>query len=664
MPGKTQRKTEQDIIPFYRGANLARSSRFRQYLALAIILLAAACFRFYGLDWDRGFLFHPDERKIVLVAAGLHWPSNALELFSPGSPLSPQFFAYGSFPIYLLRALNGIATSAPMAWVGQFAVPWNDPNLVPLALLGRMLSGLFDLGTIILIFLLARRLYDARVGLYAAACCAVTVQQIQLSHYYTVDTLLTFFVVATVLFAARFADTRARRDAVYMAVAFGLAMATKISAAPLVVPIVVAVVKAVGDLSPKGRGERTADLSPGPSPKGRGEPSSPFLLGKGARGFGRLTSWLTPLWQARRKLAKVFAVSLGVFIVTQPYVLIDPISYFGQVGTESLVARGWLDYPYTRQFADTIPFLYQIWQSSVWGMSLPLGILAWGGGALFAWQAWHRRAWRDGFVLSWALVYFVIIGGQYAKYPRYLLPLLPFLFLMAAAAGSRVVGRAARASLYALAGLAIFAALIYSIAFTSIYSGEHPWLQVSDWIYRNIPAGSAIANEHWDDVLPLSLRGGGGEHNASDYRIQTLPMYDADGPAKLATMVETLTTSDYIILASPRLYATIPRLPQRYPLASRYYRLLFQGRLGFELVEFARHDPSLGRVTLIDDPVSSAGLELPAALAAYERGAGVWDWGRADESYTVYDHPMPLVFKKTHALARDELSALLATPDK
>ncbi|HEX7588942.1 MAG TPA: glycosyltransferase family 39 protein, partial [Anaerolineae bacterium] len=168
---------------------------------LAVILLVAACFRFYGQDWDRGYLFHPDERKIVLVAAGLHWPSNISEFFSPDSPLSPQFFAYGSFPIYLLRALNVLAPAAP----AEIAVPWGDPNLVPLALLGRTLSGLFDLGTVVLIFLLACQLYDSRAGLIAAACCAVSVQQIQLSHYFTVDTLLTFFVVATLLFAGRLA---------------------------------------------------------------------------------------------------------------------------------------------------------------------------------------------------------------------------------------------------------------------------------------------------------------------------------------------------------------------------------------------------------------------------------------------------------------------------
>ncbi len=610
------------------GLPLSRSP----YLGLAVILLIAACFRFVGLDWDRGYLFHPDERKLLLVTSGLGLPANLQELLSPDSPLNPKFFAYGSFPIYLLKALSAFAPAA------ADAVPWRYTNLVGLALLWRALSGVFDLGTIALMFLFARRLFSARVGLVAAACIAVTVLHIQLAHFYTVDTLLTFFVVATIFFAARFADTVTRGDALMMAITFGLAMATKISAAPLVVPITFAVVRATYHEDTKAQRK---------------------LVGR-LRAFVPL--WLIPIWRVRGTLARIFGVALAVFFVTQPYVLLDPIRYFGQVGTESLVARGWLDFPYTRQFADTLPFLYQIAQSSVWGFGLPLGIFAWGGSALFVWQWWRSRDWQSGFILSWALVYFVIIGGQYAKYPRYLLPLAPFLFLMAAVAMSRIAQRALRFTFYVFASAAVFAAFVYSLAFTSIYAREHPWLQISDWIYQNIPAQSTIAIEHWDDVLPLSIRAAGVDRAPIEYHEQVLPMYDADDATKVRTLTDTLTASDYIILASPRLYATITRLPARYPISSRYYRLLFGGQLGFDLVAFARNDPRVGGVTIADDPISSVGLNVPPLLAESARGAGVWSWGRADESFTVYDHPMPLVFKKTRALTSAEIQLLLTSP--
>ncbi len=93
-----------------------------------------------------------------MVASDLRLPANPLEFFSTESPLNPKFFAYGSFPIYLLRWLSAFAPPVSMN------VPWRE-DLVAMALLGRALSALFDLGTIAMTFLLARRLYDATVGL-------------------------------------------------------------------------------------------------------------------------------------------------------------------------------------------------------------------------------------------------------------------------------------------------------------------------------------------------------------------------------------------------------------------------------------------------------------------------------------------------------------------
>src|SRR5512141_1850750 len=99
-----------------------------QSVALGVILLVAASFRFYGLLWDGGYLFHPDERKIVLVASGLALPPSLGEALSPRSPLSPQFFAYGSFPIYLLRALSAFAPT------GAYNVPDRQDQFVALGI--------------------------------------------------------------------------------------------------------------------------------------------------------------------------------------------------------------------------------------------------------------------------------------------------------------------------------------------------------------------------------------------------------------------------------------------------------------------------------------------------------------------------------------------------
>ena len=609
-------------------------------LVLAVILVVAAAFRFYGLAWDGGYVFHPDERKILLVASELHLPSNIPDFFSSESPLNPKFFAYGSFPIYLLKILDVFAPTP------SFAVPWRE-DFVGLALLGRALSALFDLGTIALTFLLARRLYDATTGLIASAWIAVTVLHIQLSHFYAVDTLLTLLIVATMFFAARFAQAGKRRDAIAVGIAFGLALATKVSAAPLVVPIVAAVLRA----------QRATASEAKQSPSNLAIASSQRTLLAMTQRAAR--EWLAQIWRTRRALALILAVALAACIVTQPYALLDPIRFFGQIGTESLVARGGLDYPYTRQYADTLPFIYPIAQSSIWGMSLPLGIFAWLGSALFVWRWWRKRDWNDGFILSWAFVYFLIVGAQYAKYLRYLLPLLPFLFLMAAncvwqiANGRWRVSRfTAYCSLFAVCCL-LFTSFIYSLSFVSLYSREHPWLTISKWIYANVPPNATIALEHWDDVLPVPMQIGEVTRAPGEYNMLTLPMYDEDNAAKLETLVNALSESDYVILATQRLSAPITRLPQRYPMSSRYYHLLFNGQLGFDLAAHAINGIALDGVVIADNRFDGM---LPPTLRS---DALVWNWGYADESFTVYDHPSPLVFKKTRPLSRDELKNLL-----
>jgi len=113
-----------------------RAVRLRVGLALLAILAIAAALRFYGMVWDGGMLFHPDERHILVVANGIAFPPlrEWHTLLRPESPWNPQFFAYGSLPIYLLRIMADLA--------GQF-----EPSLATLQssyLVGRTLSALFD----------------------------------------------------------------------------------------------------------------------------------------------------------------------------------------------------------------------------------------------------------------------------------------------------------------------------------------------------------------------------------------------------------------------------------------------------------------------------------------------------------------------------------------
>src|SRR5207248_410267 len=69
----------------------------------------------------------------------------------------------------------------------------------------------------------------------------------------------------------------------------------------------------------------------------------------------------------------------------------------------------------------------------------------------------------------------------------------------------------------------------WALAFShGIYDQPHSRVQASDWIYANIPAGSTLATEHWDDRLPLARPG----QDPGKFKYTELALYDQETPAK------------------------------------------------------------------------------------------------------------------------------------
>ncbi len=159
-------------------------------LSIVLILLLAAYFRFTGINWDENYHLHPDERFLTMVESAISPVENLQEYFdTTSSSLNPNnrgysFYVYGTFPIFLVR------------FVGEYL---GQTGYDQIHLVGRVVSGVFDLGAIFLIFLIGRKLYrNSKLGLLAALFSAFSVLQIQLSHFFTVDNVANFFVYACI----------------------------------------------------------------------------------------------------------------------------------------------------------------------------------------------------------------------------------------------------------------------------------------------------------------------------------------------------------------------------------------------------------------------------------------------------------------------------------
>ncbi len=595
-------------------------------LILPGLLVIAFCLRAYGLDWDRGLLFHPDERQILMVVDRLALPGDWRELLHPSSPLNPRFFAYGSFPLYLLRLTSSLLALVDPGWL----------SMSRYYLLGRVISAVFDTLTVLAAYGLGSKAFDRRVGLLTAAFLTFAVLNIQMSHFFTVDTLLTMIVLLAVSKAMDVAKRGSLGDGGKLGLLLGAGLATKFSVLPLAG---VAVLAWVAWAWPE------------------------------AAEIGSVRARLRAVFsKVRRPVMLTLGTGLVTFLILEPYALLDICSFVRGVGQEMAMSQGWYDFPYTRQYAGTQPYLYVARQIVLFALGIPLGLAGIGGMLWLLYDTCRRPSWDRAVLLAWPVVYGGLQGASYAKFLRYALPLLPFLCLAGAAtwvaAWDRVHGRARdlcavrcrRAVLTAVLGVVLVSTIFYGLAFLNVYRQPHTWIQASEWICERITAGAVILTEAWDDPLPS--RGGASCPDGLMY-VQ-LDMYVDDTSAKTAALVDAIASADWIVLSSQRLYGPITRLAARYPISSRYYAALFGGRLGYQLVAAPAVYPQLGGVTFLDDPRRGLPLEVPALIAATRPTGLILNLGRADESLTVYDHPQPLVFARVERLTREALLQLLA----
>ena len=623
-------------------------------MGLATVVILALALRLYGLNWDDGFSWtpHPDERAIMFKVVELSFPGLSdlsLLMDADESPWNPGWFPYGSFPLYLLK----IAGSVSAFFIDI------DPN--DLRVTGRAVSALADVATIVLVYVIGATWRSRIVGLLASALVAISVIHIQLSHFFAVDTLMALLCVATLFFLIRVARFSKPRDSILAGLFLGLGLATKNSIAPILAAFFVAHIIAALGLS--GHDDEAPD---------------------------------TPIFDRIYKAAEnaLFGILTGVvaFIVAQPYALLDWAQFSADFTEQSEMVRRIRDYPYTRQYIDTAPYLYHVQQLSVWGLGLPLGIVAWAG-TIYAAVKGLRLHWSLAYLLlgalapaailiftgvsmtgialsalfsvgallitlptrsadtrltalmlSWVAPYFLITGAFDVKFMRYLIPLTPFMLLFGSEMlidSWRAIGRrAGRLRLPALAAFGLICAaafvstLFYAVSYLGIYSETHPAVRAGQWISENVPRDSLMLREHWDEGVP-----GLGEYGWRD-----LELYNPDTQSKLAELSDQLALADYILIYSNRLYGTIPRLPDRYPVTREYYKLLLQGDLGYALTTHFESHPNLFGVRILDDTFGRPDLPVPAELANSDASGLSLNFGFADESFSVYDHPKLLLF--------------------
>ncbi len=498
-------------------------------LLFVLVLLLAGYLRLTGVNWGEGYHQHPDELFLVGVLDNLraqacdiplttvdacpaeqtHWLGIREYFDTANSTLNPHnrgfaFFVYGDLPMTLVRYAMEITGNDDIGVSKFFA---------------RQFSALADLFTIFILYLIVSKLYGRRIGLFAATFSAFAVMQIQQSHFFTSDLFVNLFMFLVIYFAVGIVEYKGSeirdqeletRDAsleepasvekpitsyqlriirsplfwlsIGFGFALGMAMASKINAAVLAI------------LLPAAFGVR-------------------FLIYKK---------------EISAEVLKLVAICLIVggvativsFRIFQPYAFdglgLNP-QWVANISEQRLQANGEADLAWNLQWARRT-HLYSFTNLTVWGLGLPLGILAWAGFLLMGWRIF-KGEYRHLLLWGWTAFYFGWQSLQFNPTMRYQLPVYPLLCMMAAwflfelpkikktmNDGPQIaISRPLSIVSASLGIIVLVLTAIWAFAFQSIYLRAETRMTASRWLFQNAPGPVNIHIETEDGMYSQPL---------------------------------------------------------------------------------------------------------------------------------------------------------------
>ncbi len=486
-------------------------------LILGLIILGLLV-RLLGIGWGLPFFYHVDEKGFGRFTIGY---------FS--GDLDPHFFLVPSLYTYLTASVwAGYYLGGKVA--GRFTDPAafikayrQDPTVF--VILGRILSTLLGVGTILLVFAIGRKMYGTRAGALAALMLVFSLEHVKQSHYFVPDVAMVFFLMLSFFFIWSIYTTGRPRFYILAGLFAGLAYATKYGGQYMALPLLFA------------HFFRSA------------EEKEPLVR-----------SLFSP------KLLGALAAFVGGFLAGCPYALLDSHKFIKDFRwqTKHLFAVGhygssttepaWLFY-LRYGFRENVGRLAQF--------LVPGGIIY----GLFK----HRK--KDILLLSIPLTMFVITGAMKSYATRYLLPLAAFFILLAALFLDKLLdgtaavlgkiknGAFASAMTKPVQVVLALAFLLPSIGQVARYDDSvtrtDTRTKAKDWVEANIPKRERIATEMYGPPL-----------DPADYRFA---YRNALGTITLDWLAQR--QAKYVII-SDIMYKRFLEAPQEFPKESAFYRSL------------------------------------------------------------------------------------------
>jgi 4-amino-4-deoxy-L-arabinose transferase-like glycosyltransferase len=439
----------------------------------------------------------------------------------------------------------------------------------------RIVSAILSIITIPLIFLLSKQLFSKKISLMATFVFTFAAGLIQHAHFNTTESALTLILTLIALLSIYLIKGKNYILALSLGILVGIAYATKIVGLTFAfIPIISFIILIIKKI----------------------KISKIVLL---------IFTFI------------IAAVIMGFLFA--PYQIIDYKQFSQEQTYMQNVTYGKEKPPFVIIYENTIPYVYQITKilPFTFGfISLPISLL----GLFFILKKILKE--KEGYfpyvyILAYPILYFLWSGAWFAKFSRYYILFFPFLSIWAAFFLNKL------RKVYIIILLSLIA--INGTLFLQIYLKENTRIQASKWIYANIPNQSKIVGEHWDDNLPLPITNTFGKY----FVATQLAVYDQDSSEKISKLSKDLSENDYFIISSRRVYYSIIDNKDKYPLTSKFYKLLFDGKLGYKLEKTFTNYPFYFN----DD--------------------------FADESFQSYDHPPVYIFRNTIYMSSTQIEKLI-----
>lgn len=539
----------------------------KKILFLVLVLILGIFLRFYNLNWGAPYYFNPDERQNVVYPV-----LDSQSLFM----LDQKNFDTGTFPLIVIKIIH---TSIKPFFEAT------DPTKLVL-LISRGLSAIISVAISIFLFLIAKRIFNERKAILAFLFSIFGTGLIQFAHFGTIELWEAFFFLILFYYAWKITNSGKLSDSIICGLLQGLAVSTKVLSLILAPAILVSYL-----LFFYHNHREQMKIS---------KNLQKSIIGLIAFGITTLLAFgltsvpmLTNFPEARHSINFESEVALGKLAVfyTQGFYKTTPILF---------------------QFTKVFPFLLNPVVTFIFLASLIYVLIA----------ALTKRHYSYLLVTVFFLLLFVSQSFFFVKWTRYMVPALPFVYIIIGIALDDLLRftknkKGLKTLTFSALGVALLSGVFFSASFfiTTYLSPPTP-IAAANFLKSIAPNGATILTEPYDLGVTAIPPG---------FTVEQFNFYELDNNSpefNEEQLDSALQTAEYIVLPSQRILRSRLQNPDKFPKGHAFYTDLASGRLRFEKIYETPCD-LLCEITYLGNPVFSF-----------------------EETATVFDRPTVFIFKR------------------